>query len=68
MDIAIDNMTTAITIPKVDFSLLKDLAKKFGWIIQTEKKSGLEEALDDVKAGRVYHAEDAHDLIKQCLA
>ncbi len=68
MDIAIDNMTTAITIPKVDFSLLKDLAKKFGWIIQSEKKSGLEEALDDVKAGRVYHAEDAHDLIKQCLA
>ena len=31
------------------------------------KKSGIEEALEDVKAGRVFHAKDAHDLIKQCL-
>lgn len=56
-----------ITVPQVDFNLLKELAKKFGWVIQTEKKSGIEEALEDVKAGRVYHAKDAHDLIKQCL-
>ena len=58
---------TTITVPQVDFNLLKELAKKFGWVIQTEKKSGIEEALEDVKAGRVYHAKDAHDLIKQCL-
>lgn len=31
------------------------------------KSSGLQEALDDVRAGRVYHAENAADLIKQCL-
>ena len=65
MDVAINNIKTTITVPQVDFNLLKELAKKFGWIIQTEKKSGIEEALEDVKAGRVYHAKDAHDLIKQ---
>ena len=26
-------LTTSITIPKMDLSLLKDLAKKFGWTI-----------------------------------
>ena len=67
MDVAINKITTTITIPQVDFNLLKELAKKFGWVIQTEKKSGIEEAIEDVKAGRVYHAKDAHDLIKQCL-
>lgn len=67
MDVAVNNITTTITIPQVDFNLLKDLAKKFGWVIQTENKSGIEEALDDVNSGRVYHAENAHDLIKQCL-
>ena len=67
MDVAINNITTTITVPQVDFNLLKELAKKFGWVIQTEKKSGIEGALEDVKAGREYHAKDAHDLIKQCL-
>ena len=67
MDVAVNNITTTITIPQVDFNLLNDLAKKFGWVIQTENKSGIEEALDDVKSDRVYHAENAHDLIKQCL-
>ena len=67
MDVAVNNITTTITIPQVDFKLLKELAKKFGWVIQTENKSGIEEALDDVKSGRFYHAENAHDLIKQCL-
>ena len=67
LDTLINNIKTTITVPQVDFNLLKELAKKFGWVIQTEKKSGIEEALEDVKAGRVYHAKDAHDLIKQCL-
>jgi hypothetical protein len=67
MNVAINNIKTTITVPQVDFNLLKKLAKKFGWVIQTEKKSGIKEALEDVKAGRVYHAKDAHDSIKQCL-
>lgn len=68
MDTALPNMTAAVTIPQVDFKFLKELANRFGWIIQTEKKTGLEEALDDVREGRVYHAENAHDLIEKCLS
>ena len=34
---------------------------------KTVKKSGIEKALDDVKAGRVYHAESVDDLFKQIL-
>ena len=54
MDVAVNNITTTITIPQVDFNLLKELAKKFGWVIQTENKSGIEEALDrgDVEAAK----------------
>ena len=44
MDVAINNITTTITVPQADFNLLKELAKKFGWVIQTEKKNGIEEA------------------------
>ncbi len=61
-------LTTSITIPKVDLSLLKDLAKKFGWTINpSTKASGLDEALNDIKVGNVYHASNAQDLIRQCL-
>lgn len=31
-----------------------------------EKKTGLDEALDDVKKGRVHTAKNANDLISQC--
>ncbi len=31
------------------------------------KKTGLEEALEDVENGRVYSAKDAADLIRQCV-
>lgn len=47
MDVTINNITTTITVPQVDFKLLKELAKKFGWVIQAEKKSGIEEAMED---------------------
>ncbi len=61
-------LTTSITIPQVDLSLLKDLANKFGWTINSPaKQSGLDEALNDAKMGKVYHANSAQDLIRQCL-
>ena len=62
-------LTTSITIPKMDLTLLKDLAKKFGWTINntSQQMSGLEEALNDVKTGNVFHANSAKDLIEQCL-
>ncbi len=31
------------------------------------RKTGIEEALEDVANDRVYEAEDADDLIRQCL-
>lgn len=60
-------LTTSITIPKMDLSLLKDLAKKFGWTINntSQQMSGLEEALNDVKTGNVFHANSAKDLIER---
>lgn len=30
--------------------------------------AAIEEALDDVREGRVYHAENARDLIEKCLS
>jgi len=32
-----------------------------------KRKTGLDEALDDVKKGKIYEAKDADDLIAQCL-
>lgn len=55
-------MKAEITLPQVDGNLLAEIAKRFGWTIRMEKKSGLDEALDDVKQGRVYHAESVSDL------
>jgi hypothetical protein len=32
------------------------------------RKSGIDEANEDIKAGRVYTAKNGEDLIRQCLA
>lgn len=54
-----------LTIPEMDFNILKALAKKLGWSI--EKKTGIETALDDIRAGRIYKAANTEDLFKQIL-
>ena len=64
MNIALDNNTIetlSLNIPKDDIKLLKDLVKKFGWKINRKKKTGLEEAMDDIKHGRVYGPYDSVD-------
>lgn len=64
MNIALDNNnieTLSLNIPKDDVKLLKDLVKKFGWKINRKKKTGLEEAMDDIKHGRVYGPYDSVD-------
>ena len=33
-----------------------------------QHKSGIDEANEDIKAGRVYTAKNGEDLIRQCLA
>lgn len=55
-----------LTIPEMDFNILKALAKKLGWNI--EKKSGIESALDDIRAGRIYKAANTEDMFKQILS
>ena len=51
------------------FVLTQGFSKKFGWTINntSQQMSGLEEALNDVKTGNVFHANSAKDLIEQCL-
>lgn len=62
-----------ITLRVSDESLLPMLRKLFRsmdgveMVTRRRKKSGLEKALEDVAAGRVYVAADGDDLIRQCL-
>lgn len=58
--------TISFELPKTDLRLFKELAKKMGWTI-SDKKPGIEKALEDVKAGRVYKAKNANELFKQIL-
>ena len=68
MNIALDNNnieTLSLNIPKDDIKLLKDLVKKFGWKINRKKKTGLEEAMDDIKHGRVHEIDDLDDYLRK---
>ena len=61
-------LTLTITDPK-DASLIKKLLSKFDSVTISktikQRKTGLDEALEDVKAGRVYHADSVEDLFNQ---
>ena len=68
MNIALDNNnieTLSLNIPKDDIKLLKDLVKKFGWKINRKKKTGLEEAMDDIKHGLVHEIDDLDDYFRK---
>ncbi len=63
---------TQLTINIEDKSIVPHLKKILNAIegvsivkSSTEKKCGLEEALDDVKAGRVHYADSVDDMFKQ---
>ncbi len=61
-------LTLTISDPK-DASLIKRFLSKFDSVTiskpQKKRKTGLDEALEDVKAGRVFHAESVDDLFNQ---
>ena len=61
-------ITLTITDPK-EASLIKKLLAKFDSVTISKparrRKTGLDEALEDVKADRVYHAESVDDLFNQ---
>lgn len=67
-------MTTAtlekvsLEIPTFEISFLRMLSKKMGWTMKRERKSGIQQALEDVKAGRVYKARSVEDLMEQLNA
>ena len=52
-------------LPNADLSFLRTLSKKMGWTFRRHRKTGIEKGLDDIKKGKVYHAKNSEDLIKQ---
>lgn len=59
--------TFEISIPEKYVSAIRKLVKSMGGSIKIrkEKKCGLDEALEEVKAGKIYHAESTEDMMKQ---
>lgn len=66
-----DTMTLAFENPTIKESLKKVIGYMKGVSIVNEaparKKSGLDKALEDIKAGRVYEADSVDDMFKQIL-
>ena len=50
-----------------DIKFLKNLGKRMGWTFEYERRTGLDEAIEDLKAGRVHKAKDVDDLMAQLL-
>lgn len=59
----IENVT--LLLPNADLAVLRTLSKRMGWKMKTRRKSGLEKALEDETAGRVYEASNFEDLLEQ---
>lgn len=59
--------TFEVTIPEKYTDTLKKFIKALEGKVKAQKKTGLDEALEDVKAGRVYHAKNTKDLMQQIL-
>lgn len=57
-----------LELPSMEVAFLRTLAKKMGWTIKRERKSGIQQALDDVEAGRLYEAKNVDDLMEQLNA
>ena len=62
----IENVT--LSLPNADLAMLRLLSRRMGWKMKTHRKSGLEKALEDEAAGRVYEAKSFEDLIEQIEA
>ena len=56
----IENVT--LSLPNADLSMLRLISRRMGWKMKTRRKSGLEKALEDVAAGRVYEAKNLEQL------
>ena len=65
MDTASTSESVTLMLPNADLSFLRTLSKKMGWTFRRHRKTGIEKGLDDIKKGKVYHAKNSEDLIKQ---
>lgn len=54
-----------LEIPSIEVAFLRTLSKKMGWTMKRHSKSGIQQALEDVEAGRVYEAKSVEDLMSQ---
>jgi hypothetical protein len=54
-----------LEIPSIEVAFLRTLSKKMGWTMKRHRKSGIQQALEDVEAGRVYEAKSVEDLMSQ---
>lgn len=57
-----------IEVPRSEVHFIRSLSRKMGWIIKKPCKSGIQQALDDVEAGRVYEVKSIEDLMEQLNA
>ena len=56
-----------VQVPTMDLAFFRSLIKKMGWTVRKKRVSGIEKGLEDIRKGRVYHAKDSEDLIRQIL-
>lgn len=55
----------SLEVPSWEVAFLRTLSKKMGWTMKRQRKSGIQQALEDVEAGRVYEAKSIEDLMAQ---
>lgn len=65
MDTVSTSESVTLMLPNADLNFLRTLSKKMGWTFKRHRKTGIEKGLDDIKKGKVYHANNSEDLIKQ---
>ncbi len=65
MDATIHNAIFPVSIPESEVKFFKQIAKKCGWNVGKRKKTGMEEALEDIKAGRVYPIDDIDEYFRK---
>ena len=58
----------SLEVPSFEVAFLRTLSKKMGWTMKRHRKSGLQQAIEDVEAGRVYEAKSVEDLMEQLNA
>ncbi len=62
-----ESSNVQINVPRQDLPFLRKMARRMGWKITAQKKNGVELGLEDIKAGRIYSAANAEDMLTQIL-